>query len=182
MNQQLFRKCGPARDIYLSRFYLFTVPGSVCRASAGACQCTLPMDANCHAPGDTWWQKQCHPITCTLDQLWQLAAELPHIPPLHQWLRDAEKKYPVLQDSSVNPSLGKFRWCYWWRLVRSLARACVVVLTAAFSVTTTGVVVLLSEPLCFHILKYKPIRTVFFSCVSLPNKQTELPRFIQSHL
>lgn len=34
-----------------------------CRASAGACQCALPVDAHCHAPSDTWWQKQCHPIT-----------------------------------------------------------------------------------------------------------------------
>lgn len=91
-----------------------------------------------------------------------------------------EKKSLALQDSSANPSLGKFRWCYWWKLAHSPARARVLVLIVAFSITTTGVIVLLSERLWFHALKYKPIRTVFFSCVSLPNKQIELPRFIQS--
>lgn len=141
-------KCGPARDIYQCSFHLSLFLGE-CRASAGACQCALPVDAHCHAPSDTWWQKQCHPITWASDQP---GAELNHIPPLHQWLRDAEKKCLALQDSSANPRLGRFRWRYWWRLVGSPARACVLVLTAAFSITTIGVL-LLSEPLWFHALK-----------------------------
>ena len=173
-------KCGPARDIYLHSFYLSLFLG-VCRASAGACQCALPMDVNCHAQVTPGGRNSIIPslgpwTSCGSREQSSVSSH----PCISDWgvLR---KKCLALQNSSANPSLGKFRWCYWWRLVRSPARARVLVLTAAFSITTIGVVILLSEPLWFHALKYKPIRAVFFSRVSLPNKQIELPRFIQSH-
>lgn len=93
----------------------------------------------------------------------------------------SKKKNALPCRTVVQICLGKVRLWYWQKLLRSTARTHALVLIAALSMTSKWLV-LLSEPLSFHNLKYKPIGTVLLSCMSLPNEQNDLSRLIWSHL
>lgn len=148
-------KCGPAREIQLRGFYLSVLLGE-CRAL----RCKLPCPK---------WHLVAKAASSHCLGLGAAAAAAEHIPHLHQWLRDTEQ----------NPSLGQYRRWYWCTLVCSPASPDV---DSSILHCSNSSHYFPAWMVWIHALKQKPIRTVFFSCVNLPDKQIEIPRFIQPHL